>query len=102
MSSADSSPLNVPSGRIEVLFRPTGLIAIAVGPKKGVLVHIGAETDFVAKNEVFQQASIEAAHNVLENEPEKNEFLLSQISGKVGESVRLMGSTVIEGEEVVG
>src|SRR5919198_6634621 len=31
-----------------------GLIAVAVGPTKGVVVEVNSETDFVARNEQFQ------------------------------------------------
>lgn len=50
------------SGRVAA----EGLVAVATGPQKAALVEVNAETDFVARNEAFQQAVEDIAKVALE------------------------------------
>lgn len=43
-----------------------GLVAVASGDKKAAIVEVNAETDFVARNEAFQEFVVSVAHVALE------------------------------------
>ncbi|XAO71875.1 MAG: translation elongation factor Ts [Acetobacteraceae bacterium] len=43
-----------------------GLVAVALGDKKAAIVEVNAETDFVARNEAFQDFVVAVAHVALE------------------------------------
>jgi len=74
------------SGRVAA----EGLVAslISSDRKKGVLVEVNCETDFVAKGDTFQKMVQEVAQQILEKSPANIEALLSQ------PSIILSGETV--------
>ncbi|SDI94351.1 translation elongation factor Ts [Natribacillus halophilus] len=55
-----------------------GLASVKIEGDKAIIVEINAETDFVAKNENFQQAVDAIAHHLLVNEPSDVETALTQ------------------------
>jgi elongation factor Ts len=61
------------SGRIASEGLTTALIS--ADEKKGVVIEVNSETDFVAKNEEFKSFVVEAAKAVLDNEPKDLEAL---------------------------
>lgn len=81
---------------------PEGLIAMELMEGKGCLVRVGAETDFVVKNEIFQRSALECAANILHDLGDRNKEMFEQLSAKVGETVRLMSSVTLMGPHVVG
>ena len=44
-----------------------GLVAVAVEGNKGAVVEVNSETDFVAKNEIFQESKIQYCDPALQN-----------------------------------
>ena len=44
-----------------------GLVAVAVDGNKGAVVEVNSETDFVAKNEIFQESKIQYCDPALQN-----------------------------------
>ncbi len=90
-----------------------GLVAAATKGTKGVVVEVNSETDFVARNEIFQQTvakiatrgldfdSSEAlASAELEGGKSVTEYLTELVGGKIGENMsfrRMEALAVIEG-----
>lgn len=79
-----------------------------------VLVALGCETDFVAKNEEFQKLGNEIVEAAFENKPVGAEALTAlksgglsieekiiELVGKIGEKISIVGYEVVEGEKVV-
>lgn len=70
-----------------------GMVATALSAdgKKGVLVEINSETDFVAKNDKFQDFVKQVADHVLQQSPADLESLLAQpFSGDTSKSVQTL------------
>ena len=96
------------SGRIAA----EGLVGVAVSGGVGVAVEVNSETDFVGKNEEFQQmvrAFTQAALNVSDIEALKAAELggkpvsevLTDAIAKIGENMTLRRMVRVEGEQVV-
>ncbi len=79
-----------------------------------VIVALGCETDFVAKNEDFQNLGIEILKVAYEAKPADAEALkalksgdltvgekLTELVGKIGEKIDIVAYDVLEGEQVV-
>tara|TARA_Y100000588_G_scaffold27993_2_gene27353 strand:- start:2090 stop:2926 length:837 start_codon:yes stop_codon:yes gene_type:complete len=68
-----------------------GVIAqhIVADAKAGVLVEINCETDFVAKNEQFQQFAAEVAQALVENAEADLEPKRLEAVGEIGENIRI-------------
>ncbi|MGB4599324.1 MAG: translation elongation factor Ts [Trichlorobacter sp.] len=82
-----------------------GMVATAISAdgKKGVLVEINSETDFVAKNDTFQAFVKQVADHVLQKDPADLEALLAQpfaadeaktVQGLLTESIALIGENM--------
>ncbi len=54
-----------------------GLITVKINDKKGIIIEVNAETDFVARNENFQKFCDELAFTGISNEAESIESLLN-------------------------
>ena len=54
-----------------------GLITVKINNKKGIIIEVNAETDFVARNENFQKFCDELAFTGISNEAESIESLLN-------------------------
>ena len=92
-----------------------GLVAVAVEGNKGAVVEVNSETDFVAKNEIFQEYVEDAALVALMNNGElcdmKNfqcpkvhksfEERLTDMIAKIGENMNLRRAKVVEVSEGV-
>ena len=93
-----------------------GLVAVAVEGNKGAVVEVNSETDFVAKNEIFQEYVEDAAKVALMNNgdlcsmkdfhcPKVNKSFaerLTDMIAKIGENMNLRRARTIEvGEGVV-
>lgn len=67
-----------------------GIIAqyIAPGAKAGVLLEVNCETDFVAKNEDFQNFCSEVAKTLAENPSADTEGLRTAAVAKIGENIQ--------------
>ena len=75
-----------------------GIISNAVTEdrKKGILVEVNCETDFVAKNEDFISFSKEVAQTLL-SEPEADlENKRTEQVGKIGENIKISRSQIVE------
>ena len=75
-----------------------GIISNAVSGdrKKGILVEVNCETDFVAKNEDFISFSKEVAQTLLA-EPEADlEYKRTEQVGKIGENIKISRSQTVE------
>ncbi len=96
------------SGRIAA----EGLVAVAVDGGRGVAVEVNSETDFVGKNEEFQNMvrsiaaaaltvdSIEALNNAPVNGKPVSEVLTDAIA-KIGENMTLRRMVTVTGDTVV-
>ena len=87
-----------------------GLVAVAVDGNKGAVVEVNSETDFVAKNEIFQEYVQDAALVALMNEGEvcnmktfqcpkvhkSFEERLTDMIAKIGENMNLRRAKMIE------
>ncbi len=87
-----------------------GLVAVAVEGNKGAVVEVNSETDFVAKNELFQEYVADAAKVALMNNgeicdmktfqcPKVNksfEERLTDLIAKIGENMNLRRAAVLE------
>jgi len=62
---------------------------IVANAKAGVLVEINCETDFVAKNEQFQQFTAEVAQALVENPDADLEPKRLEAVGEIGENIRV-------------
>ncbi|MBU2958392.1 translation elongation factor Ts [Paracoccus sp. 1_MG-2023] len=96
------------SGRVAA----EGLVAVAVRDGRGVAVEVNSETDFVGKNEEFQnmvRKIAEAALNVNDVEALKNEKIdgkpvseiLTDAIAKIGENMTLRRMVTVEAPTVV-
>lgn len=81
---------------------------------EGVLVALGCETDFVAKNEEFQNLGNLIADLAFENRPSSVEELkslnagettvgekITELVGKIGEKLEIVGYNSISGEKII-
>lgn len=82
-----------------------GMVATAISSdaKKGVLVEINSETDFVAKNDKFQDFVKQVADHVLQKDPADLDALLAQpfagdssktVQGLLTESIAIIGENM--------
>lgn len=92
-----------------------GLVAVAVEGNKGAVVEVNSETDFVAKNEIFQEYVKDAALVALMHEGEvcnmktfqcpkvhkSFEERLTDMIAKIGENMNLRRAAMIEVSEGV-
>jgi elongation factor Ts len=94
-----------------------GLIAVAVNSDatRAAIVEINSETDFVARNDIFQNAALEIAGIALENDADIEALKATTFSGKphdvatevtnligvIGENINLRRSAGLEGDVVV-
>lgn len=82
--------------------------------KVAVLVALGCETDFVAKNEEFQKLGNDIVEAAYDHKPANAEALAAlksgdltidekivELVGKIGEKISIVGYEVVEGEKVV-
>ncbi len=79
-----------------------GMVAAAVaqGAGSGVLVEINSETDFVAKNEKFQDFVKQVADHVLQKKPENIDELMSQAFA--GDPSKTVQTLLTEAISVIG
>lgn len=94
------------SGRVAA----EGLVAVAVEGKKGAVVEVNSETDFVAKNDVFQEYVADAAIVALMNDGQVCDMTtfacpkvhksfgerLTDMIAKIGENMNLRRAQVLE------
>ena len=92
-----------------------GLVAVAVEGNKGAVVEVNSETDFVAKNEIFQEYVQDAALVALMSSGEvcnmktfqcpkvhkSFEERLTDMIAKIGENMNLRRAKMIEGSDGV-
>lgn len=92
-----------------------GLVAVCVEGNKGAVVEVNSETDFVAKNEIFQEYVEDAAKVALLNNGEicdmksfncpkcgkSFEERLTDMIAKIGENMNLRRAKVLEAKEGV-
>jgi len=91
-----------------------GSTYIEIVDNKAVLIEVNCETDFVTKNEVFQQLLVDIAKHVINNNPENLETALNQtyadsndtleahinaMIAKIGEKISLRRFTVLEKDD---
>ena len=82
--------------------------------KQAVLIALGCETDFVAKNDEFQSLGQEVLEAAFENSPKSVDELknissggqslgekMVELVGKIGEKIDVVGYETVEGETVV-
>lgn len=86
-----------------------GLISLAFDDKKGVLVELGCETDYVANNEEFGKLAHELADTALKNgistAAELNQHAAEAITAviaKIKENMVVKNVILLEGEHIVG
>lgn len=77
-----------------------GMVAAAVGGNAGVLVEINSETDFVAKNDKFQDFVKQVADHVLAKQPATLDELLAQPFA--GDSAKTVQTLLTEAISVIG
>lgn len=79
-----------------------GMVATAISAdaKKGVLVEINSETDFVAKNDKFQAFVNQVADHVLQKDPADMEALLAQPF--CGDAAKTVQTLLTEAISVIG
>ncbi|MBU1202952.1 translation elongation factor Ts [Patescibacteria group bacterium] len=82
-----------------------GVIAISSGDKKVALVGLGCETDFVAKNEDFQNAVSELSAKLLEMGKDNfsdwaTKYIQDELIVKIGENLQLVFSEIFEGNTI--
>ncbi len=83
-----------------------GLAGLRLDDKKGVAVEINSETDFVAKNEAFQNLVKETVDYIFENEPADVEAVRNSDFGaefveavaKIGEKIELRRFGIVKAE----
>jgi elongation factor Ts len=86
-----------------------GLVGVAVAAKRGALIEFNSETDFVARNEIFQKASASFAQQALEARGDHDKLLgaklpdggtvqdaITQLIATVGENMTLRRSGYLE------
>lgn len=92
-----------------------GLVAVAVEGNRGAIVEVNSETDFVAKNDLFQEYVEDAAKVALERNGEVCEMLtfgcpkvqkpfqerLTDLIAKIGENMTLRRAKMVEVNEGV-
>ena len=90
-----------------------GLVAVAVDGNKGAVVEVNSETDFVAKNEIFQEYVEDAAKVALMNHGDVCEMKtfncpkcgktfeerLTDMIAKIGENMNLRRAKLLEVKE---
>lgn len=62
------------SGRIAA----EGIVTVVIEDKKAAIVEVNSETDFVAKNDTFQEFCNDIASQIIANEPENIDMLLEE------------------------
>ena len=79
-----------------------GMVATALSAdgKKGVLVEINSETDFVAKNDKFQDFVKQVADHVLQKDPANMDALLAQAFA--GDAAKTVQTLLTEAIAVIG
>ena len=92
-----------------------GLVAVRVSAEatEGYMVEVNSETDFVARNEKFQEFAEQVLNLIVEKQPENLEALLAlelngnkvqevldQLSGVIGEKLAISRFTVLKGTSV--
>lgn len=79
-----------------------GMVATALSAdgKKGVLVEINSETDFVAKNDTFQDFVKQVANHVLQKDPADMDALLAQAFA--GDAAKTVQTMLTEAIAVIG
>ncbi|HCW32080.1 MAG: translation elongation factor Ts, elongation factor Ts [Candidatus Peregrinibacteria bacterium GW2011_GWF2_39_17] len=78
-----------------------GVAAVATKQGKGVILHLGCETDFVAKNAEFIQAAENIAKNYLAQGKDYDpSILINELNLKMGEKVAIDKLNFLEGENV--
>ncbi len=81
-----------------------GTVFVKIKGKKGAIVAIGCETDFVAKNEKFQEFGKKFVEKVFENGEEKTkieaEEKLKDLIGTIGENMKIIDVREIEAETI--
>jgi len=79
-----------------------GMVATALSAdgKKGVLVEINSETDFVAKNDKFQDFVKQVAEHVLQKDPADMDALLAQAFA--GDAAKTVQTLLTEAIAVIG
>lgn len=92
-----------------------GLVAVAVKDGKGAVIELNSETDFVARNEVFQAMAKKVAETAVNNNAELETLKTTQLEGgaktveesvtelvgSIGENIQLRRSTALAGDVVV-
>ncbi len=75
-----------------------GLVGVAVAAKRGAVIEFNSETDFVARNEVFQRAAAAFAKQALEAKGDHDKLVGAalQAGGTVQETITQLISTVGE------
>lgn len=75
-----------------------GVVATAINDKNAVIIKLGCETDFVAKNPDFVEAASVIAQKFLENGKDFDSTeVVNEVGLKVGEKVDLVEVQVLEG-----
>ena len=75
-----------------------GLVGVAVAAKRGAIVEFNSETDFVARNEVFQKATASFAVQALEARGDHDKLIAASLpgGGTVQEAITQLIATVGE------
>jgi elongation factor Ts len=74
-----------------------GLVGVALGPRKGVLVEVNSETDFVARNDHFQGLVKMIAHAALKAGPDVDAINAAHAGrGTIGEAIASAIATIGE------
>jgi len=99
------------SGRVAA----EGLVAVAEGEGKSVIVELNSETDFVAKNEKFQKLASDIANVALESGADVEELKkaafpgtgrtveeeVAELVGVIGENMQLRRAAELKGDVIV-
>jgi elongation factor Ts len=78
-----------------------GLVCVAVSGKKGVVVEVNSETDFVAKNEQFQKLVSDITHISLKTES-SNDSLRDAVAQARMDNGKLVSEALIEAVASIG
>lgn len=92
-----------------------GLVGVAVAPKAAAVIEVNSETDFVARNEMFQGYVAKVAHLALETDGSVEAIAalpfgeagrnvqeqLTEMVGTIGENMRLRRASVLKVENGV-
>ncbi|HLT01381.1 MAG TPA: translation elongation factor Ts [Geminicoccaceae bacterium] len=92
-----------------------GLVGVAVSGRRGAMVEVNSETDFVARNEEFQKLVRQIAQLALETDGDRDRLLQAAVPGTgrtvadeitqaiavIGENINLRRSAVVEVDEGV-